>query len=98
MNPMVGEQLKRLKRAIDGLADILADTNAKLAKQTQAREELQKTSWAQSREIAVLKQGQGELPELRRENRRLCKLHEELRERLMQVQRHIDALSDEFRQ
>ena len=96
MNPLVAEQLKQIRQGVQDLCAILAQADEEVVRQTQARDRLQQLQWSQSKQIAVLKEGQEELPFLRKQNDELTKQCDEIRARLKRILQYTRALGDEY--
>ena len=98
MHPLIKQQIKQVAKGLDDLKAELARTREQLEAVTAAKDELQKKSWAQAKELALHKQELEELAGLRRENKRLAELRGEFEERLRRILDYSEALGAEFRE
>jgi len=97
MNPLVAQRVRQIAKGIEDLKAELVLTREQLESMTEVRDEMQKKSWSQAKEMAVLKERVDELLALREDNERLAKQMEKLEERLRRVLGVVDTLEGEFR-
>ena len=97
MNPLVAQRARQIAKGIEDLKAELALAQDQLESMTEVRDETQKKSWSQAKEMAVLKERVDELLALREDNERLVKQMETLEERLRRVLGVVETLESEFR-
>jgi len=96
MNPMISTQLKQITGYIEELRDELDRANTQSKTLSKARDELQKKSWAQAKELAVFKEGMDDLAELRKENEELNALNDNFEQRLRRILADLRSLAFEY--
>ena len=96
MNAMVATQLKQIAGLIEQLREELERANKQADTLTEARDDLQKKSWAQAKELSVFKEGIEDLADLRRENEELNEQSSEFEQRLRRILTYVRSLAVEY--
>jgi hypothetical protein len=97
MNPMAAQLLKEIATNIDDIRIELARAREQVETVTKAKDDLQRRTWGQSREVHVLQERLEEFAEMKAENERFQKTRGEIEERLRRILKSTQALSAEFR-
>lgn len=96
MNAMIGSQIKQIEGYVGQLREAIEAANKQIDALSEARDELQKKSWAQAKEIAAYKEGLEEIAHLREENEALNKLAGDFEPRLRRILAQIRSLAVEY--
>lgn len=97
MNRLVSQQIKQLAKNIEKLRDALSSTGEQLDSVTKARDELQRKTWTQARELALLRGGLDDVGRMRDENETLRTAVAEVKMRLRSVQGQVRGLETHLR-
>lgn len=97
MNPIVGQQLKRIDALLQELRREMDARNGQLSAVTKSRDDLRKEAWGLSKELRVLKDSVGDYPRLKAENERLRTLCADFDERLHRILACTRALTAHIR-
>ena len=96
MNPLVRSQLEQLETTLQALAEVLAETHSRLAKEQEDKERALQEYWSSGRKATILQETMDKLNGVIKENERLKARQEEVRQHTLLLLEYAHSLAGEY--